>query len=212
MAQDEYLSKLPSGGKAAFPTTTTCTQVVSRTADMKITYHVATSLDGFIARDDGDVSWLDDMNIDMDETGLEAFFADIGGLVMGRKTYDFIFDYGSWPYENKPSWVFTHRKLQILKGANLIAVDNIDNFLVGVSRRSINHIWLVGGGRLASSFLARGLLTNISISEMPIDLGSGIPLFSDHVLDEFVVETRVVVEKNGFRQIDMTVKSDITTN
>lgn len=179
---------------------------------MKITYHVATSLDGFIARDDGDVSWLDDMNIDMDETGLEAFFADIGGLVMGRKTYDFIFDYGSWPYENKPSWVFTHRKLQILKGANLIAVDNIDNFLVGVSRRSINHIWLVGGGRLASSFLARGLLTNISISEMPIDLGSGIPLFSDHVLDEFVVETRVVVEKNGFRQIDMTVKSDITTN
>ena len=58
---------------------------------MKITYATATSLDGFIAREDGDVSWLDDMNIDEDETGLETFFPSIDGLVMGRKTYDFIY-------------------------------------------------------------------------------------------------------------------------
>jgi dihydrofolate reductase len=64
---------------------------------MKITYYVATSQDGFIARDDGDVSWLDDMNIDVKETGLGDFFASIDGLVMGRKTYDFVVDYGMWP-------------------------------------------------------------------------------------------------------------------
>ena len=57
---------------------------------MKITYYVATSLDGFIAKEDGDVSWLDDMNIDVKHTGLEDFFAGIDGLVMGRNTYDFV--------------------------------------------------------------------------------------------------------------------------
>ena len=55
---------------------------------MKITYYVATSQDGFIAREDGDVSWLDDVNIDVNETGIIEFFASIDGLVMGRKTYD----------------------------------------------------------------------------------------------------------------------------
>ena len=68
---------------------------------MKITYYVATSLDGFIAKEDGDVSWLDDMNIDVKHTGLEDFFAGIDGLVMGRNTYDFVFDYGSWPYHRR---------------------------------------------------------------------------------------------------------------
>ena len=86
---------------------------------MRITYSVAASVDGFIAREDGDVSWLDEMNIDSNGTGLEEFFRSIGGLVMGRKTYDFVFNYGSWPYEDKPTWVCTHSDIEPLEGANL---------------------------------------------------------------------------------------------
>lgn len=92
---------------------------------MKITYSAAASLDGFIAREDGDVSWLDEMDIGTNDTGLEEFFGTIDGLVMGRKTYDFVFNYGSWPYEDKPTWVCTHSDLEPLEGANLIIADAI---------------------------------------------------------------------------------------
>ena len=90
---------------------------------MKITYAAAVSRDGFIAREDGDVSWLDEMNIDPSETGLQEFVAGIDGLIMGRDTYKFVLDYGSWPYGNKRTWVCTHREIPGMKGANLVFVE-----------------------------------------------------------------------------------------
>jgi dihydrofolate reductase len=166
------------------------------------------SLDGYIARDDGDVSWLEDMNLNQDETGLEDFFSSIDGLVMGRKTYDFVFNYGSWPYEDKPTWVCTHSDLQPLEGANLIVVRSVDDVVSGAIKQGIEHLWLVGGGRLASSFLTKGLITNLSISEVPIRLGSGIPLFSDHKLDEFVSTKKNIIKKDGFRQIEVEISGN----
>ncbi len=173
---------------------------------MRITYSAAASLDGFIAREDGDVSWLDEMNIGSDETGLEEFFRSIDGLVMGRKTYDFVFNYGSWPYEDKPTWICTHRDIEPLEGANLITAGDIGDVISEAATRDVEHLWLVGGGRLASSFLAKGLITHLSISEMPIKLECGIPLFSDHKLDEIAFAERNVVEKKRFSQIEITVK------
>lgn len=173
--------------------------------DMKITYSVAASLDGFIAREDGDVSWLDEMAIDASETGLEEFFRGIDGLVMGRGTYDFVFNYGSWPYEDKPTWVCTRREIQLMAGANLIVVGEIDEVVSGAEERDLKHLWLVGGGHLAYAFLARGLITHVSIAEMPIRLGRGIPLFSKHTLDEIAIEQRNIIQKEGFRQIEITL-------
>ena len=61
---------------------------------MKTTYYVASSLDGYIARESGDVSWLEDLGIPMEETGYEEFYATVDALVMGRKTYDMIVSFG----------------------------------------------------------------------------------------------------------------------
>ena len=174
---------------------------------MKITYAAATSRDGFIAQEDGDVSWLDEINIDPNETGLEEFFASIDGLVMGRKTYDFVYNYGSWPYEDKPTWICTHSDLQPLEGANLVVVADIDDVVSGAASRGIKHLWLVGGGVLASSFLSKGLITNLSISELPISLGSGIPLFANHKLEDISYESKNVIQKSGFRQIEIVLNS-----
>lgn len=173
---------------------------------MKITYSAAASRDGFIGREDGDVSWLDELDIAPEETGLAEFFATVDGLVMGRKTYDFVFEYGSWPYEDKPTWVLTHRELEPLAGANLTVTDDIDA-VVPVAARGCKHLWLVGGGRLASSFLANGLLTHLSIAEMPVDLGTGIPLFADHDPTDLIRESGTVVQRNGFRQIDVLIEN-----
>ncbi len=166
----------------------------------------AMSQDGYIARMDGDVSWLEDMDVGTNESGFKKFFKNIDALVMGRKTYDFIFNFGSWPYEDKPTWICTHNDLEPLDGANLTITKSIDDVISGANSTGIEHLWLVGGGQLASSFLARGLITNLSITEMPIKLESGIPLFSNHNLKEIQSEERRVIDKGNFRQIEIAIR------
>lgn len=173
---------------------------------MKITYYAATSLDGFIAREDGDVSWLDTLDIDPAATGYQEFFASIDGLVMGRNTYDFVFDYGSWPYGDKPTWVCTRRNLATLEGANLKIERTVKEIIPAAAALDLKHLWLVGGGRLASALLNEGLLTHLSISEMPIRLNKGIPLFANHHLKELAIEKQAVIRKGGFNQLEIILK------
>lgn len=170
---------------------------------MKITYYCAMSSDEFIAREDGDVSWLDEIEMDASESSYEAFFASVDGLVMGRGTYDFVFDYGSWPYGDILSWVFTSTPLEPLAGANIRVVQTVDGFLNEAESRGMQHIWLVGGGKLASEFLRQGILSDLSITEVATELGSGIPLFADHVLKELPSAKLESVQKKGYRQIDV---------
>lgn len=173
---------------------------------MKITYYVATSSDDFIAREDGDVSWLDDTNIDMADVGYDDFFESIDGLAMGRNTYDFIFNYGSWPYGDKPTWVCTSRKLEISEGANLKIVTTPEDVIKGAESLGLKHLWLVGGGKLASSFLEEGLLTHLWISEMPVELESGIPLFADHKLESLSTEKTEIFQKKGFKEVKVVLR------
>ncbi len=175
---------------------------------MKITYAAATSRDGFIATEQGDVGWLDEMDIDPSETDLEAFMASVDGLVMGRGTYDFIFNYGSWPYESKPCWVCTSNTLVPLDGANLTVVDDIDLAIVQAEQKQLKHLWLVGGGKLASAFLDKGLITHLSVSEMPVDLHRGIALFANHSLEDIPFSNRAVVERTKYNQIEMKIATD----
>ena len=67
----------------------------------------------------------------------------------------------------------------------------------------LKHLWLVGGGKLATSFLEKGLLTHLSISEMPVKLESGIPLFADHRLEDFPGKKTEIFLKNGFKQVEI---------
>ena len=173
---------------------------------MKITYSVAASEDGFIAREDGDVSWLEEMKIDPSETGLAEFFAEVDALVMGRKSYDFVFEYGSWPYEKKPSWVCTSRELEALDGANLMVVNQIEDVMEQAKSKNMKHLWLLGGGSLASAFLDKQWLTHISIAEMPIQLETGIPLFANHKIEELEIENKEVIQKKGFKVVNMDVR------
>ncbi len=173
---------------------------------MMITYSAAVSEDGFIAREDGDVKWLDDLQIEADDTGLQEFFANVDGLVMGRRTYDFVFDYGSWPYGEKPSWVCTSREIQLLEGANLIATDSIAEVVSDVITQGLGHLWLVGGAALSQLCCDEGLLTNLSLHRMPVKLGAGIPLFARHTLDDLPATSSVRKQLRGFQQIDVVLK------
>jgi dihydrofolate reductase len=173
---------------------------------MKITYYAAMSLDGYIAKEDGDVSWLDTLNIEPNESGYEEFLATVDGLVMGRNTYDFIHNYGTWPYEGKPAWVCTSRELEILEGADLSIVLTAEDVVKEAELKGVTHLWLVGGGKLASSFIESRLLTHLSISEMPIKLGKGIPFLADHRLENLPVESVETFLKKGFKQIEIALE------
>jgi len=74
---------------------------------MKVTYYLASNLDGYIAKKDGDISWLDEIVTLEEDTGYEEFYSTVDSIVMGRKTYEMISSFGAWPYENKPVWVWT---------------------------------------------------------------------------------------------------------
>ena len=144
---------------------------------MRITYYVAASLDGFIANEDGDVSWLDSLGIPMSETGYDEFYAGIDGILMGRKTYDFIVGYGEWPYGDKPTWICSTNRVVPIEGCNLQPAHNLPAAYKEAEEKELNNLWCVGGGALAASLIEDKQLTHIYLSVMPILLGGGIRLF-----------------------------------
>jgi len=174
---------------------------------MKTTYYVASSLDGYIAKEDGDVSWLENLDISMEDAGYEEFYSTVDALVMGRKTYEMVVSFGQWPYDDKPIWVCSNNSITPTEGSNLQAGSTPEEAFKAANKMGIKHLWLVGGGSLASSFLERNLLTNISLSLMPILLGSGIKLFGTLVSPIKIIKEGFKPHKSGMVQIEYTIKN-----
>ena len=110
---------------------------------MKTTYYVATSLDGFIADSDKGVEWLDRIEIDHQASEYEAFFASIDGLLMGRKTFDFVYDYGQWPYGDRPTWVCSNREIPLMKGCNLQTARSPRAAMDQAKEQGIQHLMIM---------------------------------------------------------------------
>lgn len=174
---------------------------------MKTTYYVASSLDGCIAKEDGDVSWLEELDISIEDTGYDEFYSTVDALVMGRKTYEMIVSFGEWPYGDKPIWVCSNNKITPMKGCNLQTGNTPLEASQAAIEMNIKHLWLVGGGSLASSFLANNLLTNISLSLMPIILGGGIKLFGDVPTPANINKESEKTHNSGMIQIEYTIKN-----
>lgn len=172
---------------------------------MKVTYYLAASLDSFIARPDGDVSWLDELNIPLEETGYNKFFESIDSLVMGRNSYEMIASFGTWPYGDKPTWVCSSQNITPLPGCNLQPESSPVEVFQVAQKQKCTHLWLIGGGKLASSFIESNLLTNISISQMPILLGDGIRLFDNMDHSHKLKYIQSEFYKVGFLQLDYQV-------
>jgi len=174
---------------------------------MKTTYYVASSLDGYIAKEDGDVSWLEELDIPMEDTGYEEFYSTVDALVMGRKTYEMVVSFGQWPYGDKPVWVCSSSNITPVEGCNLQLGNTPEEVCQAADKMDIRHLWLVGGGSLASSFLEMKSLTNISLSLMPIILGGGIKLFGDLPSPGKIKKENQVPHDSGFIQLEYAIKN-----
>ena len=154
----------------------------------KTQYYTATSLDGFIADEHNSLDWL--FEVDRAEGGdhsFAGFFAEVGAMAMGATTYEWVLDHDQlldhpekWHayYGETPCWVFTHRPLSPVPGADIRFVqDDVRPVHQEMARAARDrNVWLVGGGELVGQFADRGLLDEVLVGIAPVTLGAGAPL------------------------------------
>ena len=141
-----------------------------------ITYYVAASVDGYIADAEGGVDWLPQG--EPEDYGYTEFYAGVDALVMGRRTYDQVLEFGQWPYAGKPTYVFTgHPPLDNPYDVRFVSDTEPAEFVRTTAAGYSGTVWLVGGGNLADQFRSAGLIDEYLVHVIPVILGRGIPLF-----------------------------------
>jgi dihydrofolate reductase len=150
-------------------------------------YYTATTLDGFIADPEDSLEWLFTREQDRDgPLNYDAFIAGVGALAMGSTTYEWVLGHEfadkppeqwKWPYDI-PSWVFAHRDLRVVPGADItFTSDNVRSVHEEMrAAASGKNVWIVGGGDLAGQFADAGLLDEVIVYVAPVTLGAGKPL------------------------------------
>jgi dihydrofolate reductase len=155
-------------------------------SDSRITIHMAASLDGFIARQDGSVDWLEttDKFLDgdtMDPAFVQAFLATIDCYVMGSRTYETAMRFDAkglgWSYGDKPTFVLTSRQLPRIRDTVQFHSGDLEQFVNARLRPRFRNIWFVGGGVLAAECVRLGLADELRYSILPILIGNGIRFF-----------------------------------
>lgn len=157
-----------------------------KTQDSQVTIHMAASLDGFIARKDGRVDWMETSDEfaggePIDPAAVEAFLKTIDCYVMGARTYETALRFESqglgWPYGDKPTFVLTRRQLPNARKTVEFHSGDLAPFVNGRLKPAFRNIWFVGGSSVSAECLRLGLADEILYSILPILIGEGIPFF-----------------------------------
>ncbi|WP_370333984.1 dihydrofolate reductase family protein [Mycolicibacterium hippocampi] len=156
---------------------------------MACVYYTASSLDGYIVDENASLDWLTSRDIDSEGPfAIAPFIANVGALVMGADTYQWIVDNhpGEWMYA-QPSWVLTHRTGIVADGHPVTTFDGdvTDLYPTLVSAAAGKDVWLVGGGDTAAQFAAADLIDEMIVSYAPCTLGAGsrlLPIRSEWTL------------------------------
>jgi dihydrofolate reductase len=143
---------------------------------MKASVFIGTSLDGFIARSNGDLDWLPHGG--GEEHGYDAFMARVDALVIGRKTFETVLAFDTWPYGEKPVFVLSTQPLATAPPGAVVERLSGEpaDILAELAARGIQHVY-VDGGVTIQRFLRAGLIQRLIITRVPVLIGTGIPLF-----------------------------------
>jgi dihydrofolate reductase len=147
----------------------------------KVSVYMATSLDGFIARPDGDIAWLHEVEpiADGDDAGYGEFFGSIDVLVMGRGSFEKVLEFDPWPYGSKQVIVLSKNLKEVpdkLRDTVKIDSSSPQEFVEKLSREGYKHIYL-DGGKIIQSFLREDLVDEITLTTIPVLIGAGRALF-----------------------------------
>lgn len=184
-------------------------------ADSRVTIHMAASLDGYIARRDGAIDWLDtsDEFVDgetMEPGFVEAFLKTIDCYVMGSRTYETALRFEAeglgWSYGDKPTFVLTSRKLPRTRHTVEFYSGDLAQLVNGRLRPTFRSIWFVGGGVVSAECLRLGLADEVSYSILPILIGDGIAFFEKLDKDVALHLAEAKAYKNGMVELRYEVR------
>ena len=171
-----------------------------------VTLHMVSSLDGFIAKKDNSVSWMDspgsvyEAGVSISEEEAAAFVKAIDCYVLGSRTYEHALKLG-WPYGDTPAVVVTGRKWPAARKSVEFYSGDLKTLVDAKLAPRCRNIWLVGGAMLCQRFLELRLVDEIILTIAPVLLGEGLRLFGGSPTEQRWNLKNVVAYKNGFVEL-----------
>ena len=175
---------------------------------MKASVFIATSVDGFIARQDGALDWLPAGG--GEPHGYDEFIATVDALVIGRKTFETVLAFDAWPYGQKPVIVLSTRPSELTPpdGAICDVMAGTPHEIVSrLTERGMKHLY-VDGGVTIQGFLEAGLIQRLTITRVPVLLGGGIRLFGSLPHDIRLVHVATRSYPSGLVQSEYVVSKE----
>lgn len=177
----------------------------------RVILHVVSSLDGFIAKNDNSVRWMDgpedayEPGIALSEEDVASFLKTVDCYVMGSHTYEHALELG-WPYGDTPVFVLTRRSLPQLRRSVEFCAGDLTSMIDEKVAAGYRNIWLVGGAKLCQRFLEFGLVDEIRLTIAPVLLGEGLRLFNDSGTEQRWNLKSAVAYKNGFVELTYSIQ------
>lgn len=182
--------------------------------DARVTIHMAASLDGFIARRDGRVDWMETSDTfeggdTMTPEFVAAFLATIDCYVMGSRTYETALDFEAkgqgWAYGDKPTFVLTSRELPRTRETVEFYSGDLAKLVNQRLKPTFRSIWFVGGGTVCGECLRRGLADEVRYSILPVLIGDGVSFF-DRLGQDVALH---LVEVKGYKSGMVALRYDV---
>ena len=181
-------------------------------SDMKCSVYIATSADGFIAKPDGGIDWLLQPEYeDAGKLGLvyNKFISTVDAVVMGRHSFEKILTFDEWYYEGTEVIVLTTKDVAVpenLTGKVRIESGSPQEIVAMLANEGKKHLY-IDGGITIQRFLEAKLIDELTITVIPILLGSGIPLFGNAGMEQALELIELFTSDNGTIQKRYRVKS-----
>lgn len=179
----------------------------------KCSVFIATSLDGFIARDDGSIDWLMKANTLVppgEDCGYKSFMSTVDGLVMGRHSFEKVLSFDSWPYEELSVFVMSSQTIQIpnhLKKFVSISSETPLQLVKQLSSQGFKHLY-IDGGITIQKFIVDNLIHELTITLIPVLLGTGRSLFGPLMHDIKLDHIETKCFEGGFVQLKYRINID----
>lgn len=177
----------------------------------KVRVFIATSLDGFIAREDGGIDWLPTTAPEGEDYGYSSFMEQTDVLVMGRNTFELVLTFDGYPYGRTPLIVLSSQLTEADIPENLrelvsVRRESPAELLDYLAGRGVGSVYL-DGGKVIQSYLRAGLVDELTITRIPVLLGAGIPLFGELAKDVHLEHLSTQTYSTGLVQSKYAVKA-----
>jgi dihydrofolate reductase len=175
--------------------------------------YIATTLDGFIAREDGSIDWLMEANATVpsgEDCGYAEFMSTVDVLIMGKNTYEKVAEFEPWPYEGRRVVVLTSKDFAFREGPGIRLEKSSEaprELLTRLSSEGCRHAY-VDGGQVIQSFLSKGLIDRLTLTTIPVLIGQGRSLFGKMPGDAKLKLAQSKAYEFGFTQSTYLARPD----